>query len=122
MSVSVLVVDDLAMMRQAIREVLQENGIKVAGEAHNGKDAIDKINALSKKPDIILMDHRLPMKNGIETTREILSVHKDIKIIFASADNSVKNEALNSGACYFLEKPFSISVLIDKITETLDQL
>ncbi len=50
-----------------------------------------------KKPDIILMDHRMPKKNGIEASKEILKINGKTKIIFLSADSSIKEEVLSIG-------------------------
>ena len=71
--------------------------------------------SFSEKPDIILMDHRMPIKNGIETLREILQIDNHSKIIFMSADNSVKEEALSLGAISFKDKPFTSKRLIENI-------
>ena len=54
----------------------------------------------------------MPFKNGIEATKEILAFDSDCKIIFASADSSIKSLALSIGAINFLEKPFDIDNLI----------
>ena len=66
------------------------------------------------------MDHRMPIKNGIETTKEILKMNENVKIIFLSADKSVQKEALSIGASNFLEKPFSLELLIKVIKEALN--
>ena len=89
------------------------NGFKVLGQANNGEEAVSLFKSLSEKPDIILMDHRMPIKNGIDATKEILSLDSNAKILFASADDSVKGEALSIGAIGFTTKPFSITELIE---------
>ena len=91
------------------------SGFDVIGEAKNGEEAVSLYSSFPQKPDIILMDHRMPIKNGIEATKQILSINKKSKIIFTSADNSIKQEALSIGAKSFLDKPFSITDLIDII-------
>ena len=65
------------------------------------------------------MDHRMPKKDGLTAAKEILSVNSEIKIIFFSADYTIKEKALALGAKYFLEKPFQLDELtsvIEKIT------
>jgi len=57
----------------------------------------------------------MPIKNGIEATKEILLIDGNTKIIFTSADNSVKEEALSIGACCFVDKPFNIKILMNNI-------
>jgi two-component system chemotaxis response regulator CheY len=91
------------------------SGFEVIAEAKNGEEAVNLYNSFSKKPDIILMDHRMPIKNGIEATKQILKMNTKTKIIFTSADNSIKKEALSIGAKSFLDKPFGIAQLIDTI-------
>jgi two-component system chemotaxis response regulator CheY len=90
-------------------------GFTVIGKANNGKDAVDLYNSLETKPDIILMDHRMPQKNGIEASIEILKKNSHTKIIFTSADKSVEQKALSIGVSSFLEKPFTITALHKEI-------
>ncbi len=61
----------------------------------------------------------MPIKNGIETTKEILQMNENVKVIFLSADKSVQKEALSIGVSNFLEKPFSLELLIKIIKDTL---
>ena len=65
------------------------------------------------------MDHRMPLKDGLAATKEILKIDKKSNIIFASADKTIKNEALSVGITGFLEKPFSLEVLIDYINKAI---
>ena len=90
-------------------------GHEVVSKAYNGEEAIDIFKQMSIKPDIILMDHRMPAKNGLETTQEILSINSDSKIIFVSADYTVKEKALEVGAIDFLEKPIDLNTLLTMI-------
>lgn len=94
-------------------------GFQVIGLANNGLEATIKFKSFTEKPDIILMDHRMPIKNGIEATKEILSMCESSKIIFASADTLVKDVALSIGASKFIEKPFEIEDLVKKIEYVL---
>lgn len=94
-------------------------GFQVIGLANNGLEATIKFKSFTEKPDIILMDHRMPIKNGIEATKEILSMGESSKIIFASADTLVKDVALSIGASIFIEKPFEIEDLVEKIEYVL---
>jgi len=76
--------------------------------------------AFSDKPKVILMDHRMPKKNGIEASKEILKLDKNVKIIFTSADNSIKEEAHSIGAFSFKDKPFTVGDLIEDINNALN--
>ncbi len=98
------------------------SGYRVIGEATNGEEAVSLFNSFPKKPDIVLMDHRMPIKNGIEATKQILKINSKSKIIFTSADNSIKQKALSIGARSFLDKPFSITDLITEIKNVYKNL
>lgn len=62
----------------------------------------------------------MPIKSGIDATKEIISLGKNPKIIFASADKTVREEALSIGAVGFIEKPFDFKELVEKIKEVLN--
>ncbi len=95
--------------------MLKSAGFEVVAKASNGEEAVKIFNQLDEKPDIILMDHRMPIKSGVEATKEILQTSHNTKIIFASADSSVKSLAISTGATSFLEKPFGCESLINEI-------
>ena len=83
--------------------------------AYNGDDAVKKFIECSSKPDIIIMDYRLPDKNGIETMKEILCISRETQIIFLSADSEIEKESLQAGAAVFLKKPARIKDLYHAI-------
>ena len=117
MTLILIVEDDLAISQLYV-QILETMGFQ-AIKANNGKVAVDLYKSLSIKPDIILMDHRMPVKNGIEASKEILEIDNHSKIIFLSADSSVENDALSIGAKKFVKKPFTIKDLIQNIEITL---
>jgi two-component system chemotaxis response regulator CheY len=63
------------------------------------------------------MDQRMPVKDGVTATQEILRFDPNAKILFGSADLQVKNDALKAGAKDFLLKPFRIEALLKAIEE-----
>jgi len=99
--------------------LLEACGYTVIGKAKNGQEAVDMYRSFSNKPDVIIMDHRMPVKDGIEATKEILQINPKAKIIFASADNSVKEYAQMIGVISFKNKPFSNELLIKNIEKAL---
>lgn len=101
------------------KRFLEAYGFKVIGTAADGQMAVDKFKSLPEKPDVILMDHRMPIKNGIEATVEILKNGCQSKIIFATADVNIREHALKVGAFGVVNKPFNFDVLINKINEVL---
>jgi len=110
--------DDLSLQK-LYEMMISTFGYKVVGKANNGKEAIDMYNALKKKPNIILMDHRMPVQNGLDTAQILLKLKKPPKIIFTSADISIKTRALSIGGLTFLEKPFTVKALHDEIIKAL---
>ena len=106
--VSVFIVEDDLSLQKLYEMMLKMFGFEVIDKASNGREAIEKFKALSPKPDVILMDHRMPIKNGIDATIELMKFNSHTKIIFTSADNSIKKRALEIGANSFIEKPFTV--------------
>lgn len=102
----VLIVDDAAFMRNMIRDILVKNGFEVVGEAGNGNEAIRLYE--EKKPDLVTMDIVMPMKSGIEATREIVGKHPEAQIVMCSAlgQETLVMEAMDVGAKDFIVKPF----------------
>ncbi|MBD3343224.1 MAG: response regulator [Candidatus Lokiarchaeota archaeon] len=107
-------------LQRLYRMILETSGFQVLGAANNGEEAVNFYINFQEKPDIILMDHRMPIKNGVETTKEIIKISNHSKIIFTSADKTIKNEALSIGAVSFLEKPFSFADLVAEIKKVLN--
>ncbi len=109
--IKILVVDDDHAILGLYRLILNEFGLEKIETATNGKAAVEKVKNCSDKPDVIIMDHRMPIMNGIDAMKHILNIEKNIEIIFISADVSVKEVALSIGAKIFLKKPFDINKL-----------
>ena len=116
----VFVVDDEPSLQFFYEKILTLNGFEIAGIANNGNEAISMFKSFLDKPKVIIMDYRMPEKNGIEASKEILQIDGNTKIIFISADNSVKEEALSIGAFCFQDKPFTIKQLIDQINKAFN--
>jgi two-component system chemotaxis response regulator CheY len=117
--VSIFIVEDDPSLRLMYKKMLKISGFDIINSATNGEEAVAMYKSFSVKPDIILMDHRMPIKNGIEATKEILQIDKSSKIIFTSADQSIKESALALGAIDFKEKPFTMNDLIESLRRVL---
>jgi two-component system chemotaxis response regulator CheY len=115
----VFIVDDERALQFIYSELLKIGGFEVAGIAENGEQAVSMFKSFSEKPKVILMDNRMPRKTGLEATKEILEIEVNVKIIFVSADNSIKEEALSIGAFSFWEKPFEIDELLEHIKKAI---
>lgn len=121
MAHTIFIVEDEPSLQFFYKEVLTHYGYQIIGLANNGEEAVNMYKTLSKKPDIILMDHRLPLKTGMEATKEIMKLNNTPHIIFVSADETIKDEALNAGVCSFIHKPFNIDDLIENIEIVLNK-
>ncbi|MFX1568458.1 MAG: response regulator [Promethearchaeota archaeon] len=120
--ISIFIVDDDQSLQGLYRLILSEAGFDVLDTAINGKDAIEKYINFDTKPDLILMDHRMPIMNGLDAMIEILEINNHEKIIFASADTTIKKEAISQGACAFLDKPFKMQELIRVVNHIAKEL
>ena len=103
--VKVMVVDDHEIMRDGLREVLERSGnFEVVGQAGDGVSAVNI--AIELKPDVIVMDVMMPLKNGIDACREITEMLPDTKVLIltASAEEDAVVEAVAAGATAFLQK------------------
>ncbi|KZY61783.1 MULTISPECIES: response regulator [unclassified Oleiphilus] len=114
--IDVLVVDDHDLIRAGISRMLQDDvSINVIGESDSGENAID--SAQSHKPDVVLMDIKMPGIGGIEATRRIKKVSDDIKVVVVSAltDSPSAQRVLDSGASAYVSKNSHISEMIKAV-------
>lgn len=116
---SVLIVDDEPSVRYLFRFSLRKLPVKIL-EAENGEIALTLIRSGIPFPDIILMDYRMPVMNGVQATEEILKLNILAKIIFVTADHSIKKEAMAAGAIKFFAKPMERAVLLDIVSNVLE--
>jgi len=103
--VSVLVVDDQQLVRDGIASLLRvQDGISVVGTATNGQEALEQARAL--RPDVILMDVRMPVMNGVEATIQILREVPSCSILMLTTfdDEEYVRDALRAGARGYLLK------------------
>ncbi|AOT60095.1 MULTISPECIES: response regulator [Streptomyces] len=116
MTIRVLVVDDQVMVREGFSVLLNAMpDIEVVGEAVNGREAVRQVAAL--RPDVVLMDIRMPEMNGIDATREVVAADGDAKVLVLTTfdlDEYVY-QALRAGASGFLLKDASARQLADGV-------
>jgi DNA-binding NarL/FixJ family response regulator len=104
-SVRVLLVDDDDLMRAGLRAVLSSDpSIEVVGEALDGRDAVARVERL--KPEVVLMDVRMPRLDGIGATSEIVQAAPGVRVLMVTTfeDDDYIFGALNAGASGFLLK------------------
>lgn len=116
---TVLLVDDDHMIHQTYSILFSMRGHILIAKAFNGVEALEIYPHLNPKPDVVLMDQRMPRMDGLTTTRELKRIDPNCCIIFISADETVREEALAAGAIEFISKPISFDDLLAKIALVL---
>jgi DNA-binding NarL/FixJ family response regulator len=114
--IRVLVVDDHALFRKGIVSLLSaEAGFEVAGEAANGREAIEKARDLM--PDIVLMDLSMADVDGLEATRRIKAELPHVRIVILTVEEAEQNlfEAVKNGAQGYLLKKIEPRALFDTL-------
>jgi DNA-binding NarL/FixJ family response regulator len=119
--IKVLLVDDQMMIIEGLKAILnQDPNIEVIGHANHGEEALLKTNQL--KPDVILMDIRMPLLNGVMATKKIKEKFPFIKILILTTfdDDAFIIEAMKYGASGYLLKDTPSHRLIQAIRDVLD--
>ena len=117
---TVLFVDDDDMVIEGCGEMLTKMGYNVL-IARNGKDALEIYKENQNKIDIVIIDMIMPIMNGGETYDRLKKMYPDIKVLLSSGHsvNGQATEILERGCNGFIQKPFTIEVLSEKIREIL---
>jgi len=115
----ILVVDDEVYIQDLYQSMLSVAGHEVVDTAYNGEEAVAKFRAIHPRPDLVIMDHRMPIKNGLQATKEIVERDPGAKVLVISADATVQPRCRDAGAVGFLEKPFTMDVLFRTIEVTI---
>jgi len=115
MVVRVLLVDDNRLMLEGLQNLLEARGIEVVGVATDGLESVDL--ACELRPDVILMDVRMPGCDGLEATRLIKAGMPQTRIVMltTSEDDDDLFEAIRSGACGYLIKSIDTETLVDAL-------
>ena len=110
-----VIADDQAVVRGGLRMILEAHDIEVLGEAANGREAIDVSREL--EPDIVLMDIRMPLLDGIEATRQLTTGSSTVKVLVLTTYGVDENvyEALRAGAAGFILKTDSPARLVEAV-------
>lgn len=105
----ILIVDDSAVNRNILRNILEKEGFDDIAEAEDGDEGLDEY--LDKLPDIVILDISMPGISGIELLKHIKAHDPEAKVIMLSADGQqkVKDEAARYGADEYITKPYQIS-------------
>ena len=119
MAKNILICDDAAFMRMMIKDILTKNGYNIAGEAENGKVAVDKY--VETKPDLVMMDITMPEMDGIQALKKIKENDPGATVIMCSAmgQQAMVIESIQSGAKDFIEKPFQADRVLEAVKKVL---
>jgi DNA-binding NarL/FixJ family response regulator len=115
-TISVLCVDDHPLVRKGIAAIISaEPSMRMAGEAANGKEAVDKYTEL--RPDVVLMDLRMPEMDGIEATRQIRHLNPDARIIALTSYDGDQDiyKAIEAGVRGYILKEMVHTKVLDAI-------
>jgi CheY-like chemotaxis protein len=116
----ILICEDEGISQMQLRRALTRGGLVVVGAAANGKMAVDL--AMKTRPDIILMDIRMPVMDGIEALRRIRQhLQPCIIMLTAFSDNEYRQEASEAGASGYIVKPVTGDTLLPAIEKVWTQ-
>jgi two-component system invasion response regulator UvrY len=114
--IRVLVVDDHDLVRTGITRMLADiDGLQVVGEACTGEEALLKVREL--KPDVVLMDVKMPGIGGLEATRKLMRSHPDIKVVAVTVceEDPFPTRLLQAGAAGYLTKGAALDEMVQAI-------
>src|SRR5215468_490124 len=127
-SLRVVIAEDEALIRLDLKEMLEEEGYQVAGEAADGEKAVELASAL--KPDLVILDVKMPILDGISAAERIAAQQiAPVVILTAFSQRELVERARDAGAMAYLVKPFTkadlvpaIEIAVSRFTEirTLD--
>jgi len=111
-SLRVLLVDDHDLFRAGLRNLLEEEGLEVVGEAATGIEAVEKVRDLT--PDVVVMDLNMPGMGGVEATRHIAEVSPLTRVVVLTISDGDSDviDAVLAGACGYLLKDSKVDYLI----------
>lgn len=116
---SILIVDDSRVMRKNLNKLLSQAGHEVVAEAGDGSEAC--VLYERHKPDLVTMDINMPVMDGLEAVKKIMTDHPDAKIIMISAHNEQSRvyEAIKNGAKNYIVKPVRGEKVTSVVSEVL---
>ncbi|HEV8649932.1 MAG TPA: response regulator [Actinomycetes bacterium] len=111
----VLLVDDCAEVRQGLRELLEDEGIEIVGEAADGAAGVSRATELA--PDVVLMDLRMPVMDGIAATRQIKQALPLTQVLILTAYDEWEHSARVAGAYAYLVKGTGPALVRDVVLQ-----
>ena len=119
--IKLLICDDQEVVREGLRAILGTvPGIEVVGVVANGAEAVESVPSLG--PDVVLMDLNMPIKNGVQATREIAAAHPDVKVLVLTTYDAEEwvIDAIRAGAAGYMLKDAPRDQLVAAIKGTAE--
>ncbi|MBW4078272.1 MAG: response regulator [Acidobacteria bacterium] len=116
----VVIADDESIIRLDLKEILEGDGYLVVGEAARGDDALTMVRDL--KPDLALLDIKMPGMDGIEVARELKGTNTIVVLLTAFSQRNLIESARDAGVVAYLVKPFRSSEILPKIAALMNPL
>lgn len=116
---NILIAEDEDSLASLYKVLLTKYGHRVLAVVRSGDEVVEIYKRASPKPDVVIMDHRLERVSGLEALKEILTMDPKARVIFASADDSIMEDAISAGAVDYIGKPFSMQELVEVIVRCL---
>ncbi len=115
----ILIADDAAFMREMLSEILTGAGYEVVAQAEDGARAVAQFR--EERPDLVTLDIVMPRKSGLDALREIRAIDPAARVIMCSAlgQEALVMEALESGACDYVVKPFKPDQVLAALARAL---
>jgi DNA-binding NarL/FixJ family response regulator len=120
-AIRLLIADDHALVRSGLRSMLErEPGIEIVGEARNGREAVELCRSL--RPDLVLMDVRMPGMDGLEATRAIKREHPETGVLMVTMheNRDYMLEATKAGAAGYVLKDAPRNELVSAVRRVVD--
>lgn len=116
----IFIVDDEAILHRLYKDVFAIKGHEVVADAYDGEEAVEMFKEMDPRPEVVILDHRMPNKDGLQAMKEMRSIDDGTKIVFISADANVRNQAMNQGAASFGLKPVTIRHMLDLVESAVE--
>jgi len=114
MTKTILVAEDETLIRLDLERLLTAAGFEVCGVARDGEEAVEL--ALERRPDLVLLDVKMPRLDGVEAARRILAEHRvPIVMLTAYGYGELISRAIDAGVAGFVVKPFKETALIEAL-------
>lgn len=122
--IKIAIADDEALFRAGMSFILTRiKNFEIVFEAENGSDLIDKLKTAAEKPDVVLMDLKMPLLNGVESTKILQKNYPDIKVIAVTSydGKSFITNMIDVGASSYLLKNTSPKIVVHTINEVYEK-